>query len=397
MKIRTVKDFYRVIFQTRDFKRKLLEKILANYKIEKDEIKQLEKYVKNLEGIAQENGKFMLEYGADKTSYLNLDYEIDELYKDIAYLTSSETDFISYLAQHNCKFEEDVQAGLEFLLKPQLNTFISDRDGTVNNYCGRYNSSVQSIYNAIFLINYAKLVHKPVILTSAPLSNIGFLDINIMSPAYFVIAGSKGREFTWNGKEYKMRLDTKQQQKIEDLNKKLQKITQQPKYEIFALIGSGLQFKFGETTIARQDIYNSIPTNDSKEFLQKIKQLVRDIDPEKQYFSITDTGKDIEIVLNKDSNKAAEFTKGDGIEFISHKIGLNLENAHNLICGDTTSDLAMLEYAETVSENNYSIFVTQEEKLKLKVGRFASKNLFVNSPDALVTILYEYSKERSKN
>jgi len=396
MKIRSVKDFYRVIFLTRDFKRKLLEKILTNYKIEKDEISQLEKYLKVLEGISQENGKYVLEYGAGKKSYLNLDYEIDELYKDIEYLTSSENDFISYLAQHNYKFEEDIQAGLEFLLKPQLTTFISDRDGTVNNYCGRYNSSVQSIYNAVFLVNYAKLGHKPVILTSAPLSDIGFLDINIMPRVYFVIAGSKGREFTWNNKRYRMKLDADQQQKIDGLNKKLQEITRQSQYEIFALIGSGLQFKFGETTIARQDIYNSIPANDSIEFLQKIKQLVRDIDPAKQYFSVIDTGKDIEIVLHKNANKAAEFTKGDGIEFISHKIGLNLNNAHNLICGDTASDLAMLEYAETLSQNNYSIFVTQDETLKQKVGRFASKNLFVNTPDALVTILYEYSKERSK-
>ncbi|HCX72369.1 MAG TPA: trehalose 6-phosphate synthase [Candidatus Cloacimonas sp.] len=398
MRIKTIKDFYNFIFETRDFKRKLLRKKLNAEKIKKSEIKKLEKYVVKLLKIPLGAGNHVLEYAEGKKTNLDLFYEIDELIKDVIFLSETEKNFMDYLNKMNEDFENDVETGLEFISKSDITTFISDRDGTINNYCGRYNSSIQSIYNASYLIDIAKILEKPVILTSAPLQNTGFLDMNIMPPNFFVIAGSKGREFTWKNQFYKMHLDEQQQQKLNILNQKLQDLINKPYYEVFALIGSGLQFKFGETTIARQDVYNSIPQQDSQNFLQKVEEIVRNIDPKQEYFSIIDTGKDIEIILHKkDAGVSSEFSKGDGIEFISKKIGLNLTEADNLICGDTASDLAMLEYAEKVTPNNYSIFVTQDEKLKEKVGKFASKNLFVSSPDALVTILHKYALERSTN
>lgn len=73
---------------------------------------------------------------------------------------------------------------------------MSDRDGTVNNYCGRYLSSVQSVYNSVFLTRYAvKKVTNGTILTSAPMENMGLVDIATTSrEGVFIYAGSKGRE-----------------------------------------------------------------------------------------------------------------------------------------------------------------------------------------------------------
>ena len=51
-----------------------------------------------------------------------------------------------------------------------FHNLITDRDGTINNYCGRYKSSVQSAYNSIFLSRFATdCCQNSIILTAAPL------------------------------------------------------------------------------------------------------------------------------------------------------------------------------------------------------------------------------------
>ena len=53
--------------------------------------------------------------------------------------------------------------------KPFRN-LITDRDGTTNNYCDRYASSVQSAYNAAWLSNFSRhCVDNAVFITAAPL------------------------------------------------------------------------------------------------------------------------------------------------------------------------------------------------------------------------------------
>ncbi|MDY6915736.1 MAG: trehalose 6-phosphate synthase [Candidatus Cloacimonadota bacterium] len=394
MKVNNIQEFYDLMFKTRDIKREILKKYIQGKPISKSKIDSLKETTEILQQIPQENSKFVLKYAENKKVFINLDYEIGELEKDFYFLNSNMEDFLKYLEKLNHNFKQDIQKGKHFLANKNIDNFISDRDGTVNNYCGRYNSSIQSIYNAYFLISLAKLIKKPIILTSAPLENIGFLDINIMPENFYIIAGSKGREFTWNNQRYNMKIDSKMQQFLRKLNERLQSLVKEPQYEIFALIGSGLQFKFGQTTIARQDIYNSIPKQNSQAFLTKVTEIVREIDPDMKIFTIEDTGKDIEIILNKQDGKSfSEFDKGDGVKFISQQMKINLENSQNLICGDTSSDIAMVDYASKMHNYNYTIFVTQNRELKKNIEKINSKNLFVSSPDALVTILYEYSKK----
>lgn len=397
MKIKTIKQFYDLMFQTRDIRRKIVLDYLENLTISDDYTEELNEALSALKSIPREKKRYELEYQAGKTIYLDLDYEINELKKDIIFINQSQKEFFDYLDSLNSNFQTDLRRGLEFLDGTKFMNFISDRDGTVNNYCGRYNSSIQSVYNAIFLIEFAQTIKNAVILTSAPLENTGFLDVSLIPQQYFVFAGSKGREFTWKNKKYTLEIDEAKQIKLNILNKKLKELLSKPEYEIFSLIGSGLQFKFGQTTIARQDIYSSIPDDKSKKFMTKIKQLVREIDPEKKYFAIIDTNKDIEIVLKRDKGVAGfgkEFNKGDGTQFITNKLSVDLDKGENLICGDTASDLSIINYAQSRTKNNHTIFVTQKDELKEKVKKITGNCLFVNSPDALVSILYKFSNER---
>lgn len=62
--------------------------------------------------------------------------------------------------------------GVEFLGGEHCSfqNLITDRDGTINNYCGRYKSSIQSAYNSVFLSCFALFCCvNAAILTAAPL------------------------------------------------------------------------------------------------------------------------------------------------------------------------------------------------------------------------------------
>ena len=170
---------------------------------------------------------------------------------------------------------------------------------------------------------------------------------------------------------------------------------QDPRYELFSLIGSGLQFKFGQTTVARQDIYGSIPAKESEAFMNVIEELIRDIDPRGEYFRTEDTGKDIEIILTVEGESGLkDFDKGDGVSFLDGELGLGLARGGNLVCGDTSSDIPMVAAARVKSPQTSAIFVTSETAIKQAVRRICEHTHFVSEPDILVCLLNQLGKDR---
>ena len=181
------------------------------------------------------------------------------------------------------------------------------------------------------------------------------------------------------------------------MNQNIVNLTQQEQYNKFTLIGSGLQFKFGQTTIARQDISGAIPAEESLHLLGKIEQIIDEIDPEGQLFRIEDTGKDIEIMLTiSDQNKhVKDFDKGDGINFINKKLNLQFEHSNCLVCGDTHSDISMAKKLLSDDNTVFTIFVTQNQKLikELKIHFKPNKLKIVSNPDVLVSALWNVSQQ----
>ncbi len=396
--INTLKDFYSLMFLTRDIRMKLVKDYIKSFYIDKNLIDELKIALKMLEMLPrQTDGRYRLQLVKDKYIFLDLYYEINELKKDIFFLTHDEKDFLAFLSSMHHGFTQQLTKGKDFLSKIKIKTFVTDRDGTINNYCGRYLSSIQSVYNAVFLSRFAmNSVDNAIILTSAPLDNIGLKDVSIMPEGIFIYAGSKGREY-FDKKliRHVFPIEKEKQQMLAKLNERLKLLVRQPEYEIFSLIGSGLQFKFGQTTIARQDISGTIPENDSLKFLNIIKHIVSEIDPEGIFFRIEDTGKDIEIILTIDNNQQnqglKDFDKGDGIVFLDMDLGLNMSDGITLVCGDTLSDFPMIEVAINRSGATRAIFVTEDVFLKEKIiSLLGEKNVFfVNQSDILISILNE--------
>ncbi len=331
----------------------------------------------------------------DAEATVRLDYERRELERDIFFLEHSVHEFQEELARQNDNFASEVESTVHFLRNKPIRTFITDRDGTVNNYCGHYRSSHQPIYNGVFLATYARACpEQSVILTSAPLEPHGIIDLNAIPERTVSLAGSKGREYlSVDNRRGEMEIPQQQGEKLQQLNSRIADILDQTGYRRFAFIGSGVQYKFGQTTVARQDIHGTIAESDSREFLDRVRTLVRDVDPEGETFQIEDTGKDIEIMLTVEGTR--EFSKGDGVEFLVKELDLPLESGTTLVCGDTASDVPMIEKMAELAgaTNTATIFVTGDEKLKDRIRSTVKEHWFVSSPDILVTALYKIGLE----
>ncbi len=396
--INSLSEFYTLMLATREIRLNIVSNYLASGAADSSDIDFLQKAVAALNAIEETMDGRLLLIDEKRTIAIDLTYEENELQKDIIFLAEGEKALYDHFQTIHPTFTGQTDQYLPHLQANSFKNLITDRDGTVNNYCGRYLSSIQSVYNSVFLTRFAwECVENALLLTSAPLENGGMVDICTMPAGSFILAGSKGREY--RDKEnirgtYAINPD--QQKQINALTEQIAELIQKPEFEKFSYIGSGFQRKFGQITIARQDISNSIPVQESNEFLQLITLLVSDLDREKEIFRIEDTGLDIEIILtvNDPSNKeeAKDFDKGDGIDFLDDKLQMNLHEGPNLICGDTGSDIAMLKTSLKKTSETVGIFVTSDGAMQEKVQKVQPETVFLDEPDTLVVLLNELAK-----
>lgn len=399
--ITTLQHFYTLMSATGAVRRRLVRQVLDGAQFETKDISFLRKSLELLKAVPHQK-KFTISLTLDsqRTIEIDIEYETRELQKDLIYLQDGEDALREHFRSIHKDFDAEVDSGVAKWKNIHFRNLISDRDGTINNYCGRYLSSIQSVYNAVFLSRFAqKCCEHATILTSAPLAHGGLVDISTAPDNLFIYAGSKGREFRGtDGRWGNFPIDSKQQQMLDRLNGRISKLVAQPQYEKYTLIGSGFQKKFGQSTIARQDISGSVPEDESAEFLQTITNLVSELDPEQRFFRIEDTGKDIEVLLTvnqegQDSNGLRDFDKGDGVGFLNKALSLLVSDGPNLICGDTASDVPMLSFAKKENQiNTHCCFVTRDVSLAQKVQEVDPQALIVTEPDVLVTILSELTK-----
>ena len=227
-------------------------------------------------------------------------------------------------------------------------------------------------------------------MTSAPLADGGILDVSVNPPNTFIYAASKGREYlTLEGERKTYPIEQEKQSLLDRLNHELVLLTKDSRYEKFTLIGSGLQHKFGQTTIARQDISHSIPADESEAFMERLKKVVAGIDPYKDFFHIEDTGLDVEIILTienaKSNTGSRDFSKADGVHFLDQSLELDMNTGPHLVCGDTASDLPMVQAAMDKSTDTNAIFVTKSDDLAAKLKIMCPKSMILPQPDMLVT------------
>jgi len=237
---------------------------------------------------------------------------------------------------------------------PPFRNFVTDRDGTINNYCDRYASSVQSAYNAVWVMRFARYcVENAVIITAAPLggrpSAEGLMDLSVMQPHGVVTyTGSKGREYFDHATQRVVEVEPlgiHEHELVEELHRRLLALCSQDQRNTkFLGIGSGLQRKFGEVTMARNDPAGTVGDAESRRFMAEVRRVKDELDPDGTQLDLHDTGTDMELYPRVGGGRPS-FDKGNGIEGLDRSLRLDIARGPNLICGDTGSDVAMIKAA----------------------------------------------------
>jgi hypothetical protein len=388
--VRTLTEFYALMEETAIVRRRLVVDRLADRPPRPDDVASLERAHASLDTIEGRGHERRLLVGEHTPVDVDLTYEFVELEKDLAYLDLGEAAFLDHLARLHDVFDEPVGAIVDRLDGIALSCFLTDRDGTINNYCGRYRSSIQSAYNAVFLARFARrCCGTPIIITSAPLAHPGIVDVSVTPEGTLVLAASKGREFVdLEGRRHRQPIADEDQALLDRLDRRLEALVDRPANRRFGLIGSGLQQKFGQTTVARQDIAGSIDPAESEAFLEQVEQLVRELDPAGDRLVVEDTGLDVEVILTiGDGGDVRDFGKRDAVGLLERELGLDLAVGPHLVCGDTASDVPMVEGVRERTSATHTVFVTEDDELADRVGIASPGAIVVPEPDHLVSAL----------
>jgi hypothetical protein len=383
---------------------------------------------------------------ADSNTHVTvrLEYEKRELLRDIHFLNGGETALLEVL---RCQHEKmrSVNANSQWV-EPQLPSwsdsiesamvamraasatrhaqgqgnsppfcnFITDRDGTTNNYCDRYSSSVQSAYNAVWVSEFAqRCVENTILITAAPLggrpNSQGLLELCTMPNGFVTYAGSKGREYYDNTKNAIVEVEPTPlatAKLLDTLHGRLATLCMQPCNSKFLGIGSGLQYKCGELTMSHNDPARSVSPSESSRFKHEVQHLIHEFDPEGHVLNVHDTGTDIDVCLRA-ATASPLFTKSNGMIGLDQRLRLGVADGPNLICGDTPSDLPMVKAALhlmgqdasslavlfVISPEQYRTTPALASEIRTLCAESGAHCAFVPSPDILVAALAQFTKE----
>lgn len=112
----------------------------------------------------------------------------------------------------------------------------------------------------------------------------------------------------------------------------------------FGLVGSGFQRKVDRLTLGVQTVCNHVHPELSNKYQDHIRERMHRVDPDKKTLHFDpSTELEVEIVVHSDGTV---WNKANGVERLIKTVGETLEPPGRvLICGDTSSDLPMVEQA----------------------------------------------------
>ena len=278
----------------------------------------------------------------------------------------------------------------ESLCGRRFDRFITDRDGTVNGYCARYATAVQPAWAAHCLTRFVEgCCGRSVMLTAGPLRGPGIVDLSTMPSDAMVLAASKGREYRReDGDEGAQPLPEAGQAALERFTSAVTALHAEERYRIFAYVGSGLQVKHGMVAVGYQDTAATVPRELAAEYHRRLEEAIGESDPERTLLGVEDTGREMEVALREGTGGRHGFDKGDGIEWLDTALRLELAGRRVLICGDTSSDVPMVERAAALGARVTAIFAGGDKTVRERVGAQSEEAYFVESYEALLLGLY---------
>ncbi|CAG9539259.1 unnamed protein product [Cercopithifilaria johnstoni] len=407
IEVKTLEDFYTVMLQTRNVRRQIVEHVLKGIPMRSHFIISLKNALDSLKLSCKENTILNLRTSSEENiaDYASFDIrnELDEFEKDLCFLKFIESDnvynveqfvdtLLAYHPKSSAAFKEEVAEAVGLLYDADhFQYFFTDRDGTLKSYSCNYQASIQPAYAAVIQAQFARRCAQTcAIITTSPLIGVGVLDVSTMPEGYYYYGASAGREWFIDprNKFHDLSITVEQLQFLDKVYDTIQELLNTQEFKYFKFIGSGLQKHYGHLTIAYQDIYNSVPIEQSKALLKKINEIVNEIDGMRRELVVNEGSTDIKIYLK--NSDGITFNKGHGIALLVQHIRCKLSDGNILVCGDSESDLPMVEVCLGRNPHNvYTIWVTERQDLKEKVmslcSRYGNRNIaFVSCPEVLL-------------
>uniref|UniRef100_A0A0R3RPV4 alpha,alpha-trehalose-phosphate synthase (UDP-forming) n=1 Tax=Elaeophora elaphi TaxID=1147741 RepID=A0A0R3RPV4_9BILA len=408
IEVKTLEDFYTIMLQTRNVRRQIVERVLKGIPVRSHFAISLKNALDSLKRSCKANTTVVNlrttseESAVDYTSF-DIKNELDEFEKDLCFLKFIASDNVynveqfvdtlhAYHPKSSTAFKEEVAAAVGLLYDADhFQYFFTDRDGTLKSYSCSYQASIQPAYAAVIQAQFARRCAQTcAIITTSPLMSVGILDVSTMPEGYYYYGASAGREWFIDprNKFRDLNVTAEQLQLLDKVYDNMQELLNTQEYKYFKCIGSGLQKHYGHITIAYQDIHNSVPAEQSKALLKKINEIVDEIDGMRRTLVINEGSTDIKIFLK--NSDGIVFNKGHGIALMVENIRCKLSDGNILVCGDSESDLPMVEVCLGRNPRNvYTIWVTERQDLKAKVmslcKRYGNRNVaFVSCPEVLL-------------
>uniref|UniRef100_A0A915EJL1 Trehalose-6-phosphate phosphatase C-terminal domain-containing protein n=1 Tax=Ditylenchus dipsaci TaxID=166011 RepID=A0A915EJL1_9BILA len=247
---------------------------------------------------------------------------------------------------------------------------ITDWDGTMKDYCSQYATNLQPIYSAVSMARFAETFTRlTAVLTAGPLRGPGILDLTALpiddGPIMFSGSWEEG-------------IDA-----LERLNDEMKTLLESKEYSQFGMVGSGVQ---------------------RNRYQDQVRERVHRVDPCMQMLHFDpSTDLEVEVVVK---NNDVVWNKSHGVERVVHTVGDSLDPPGRvLICGDTSSDLPMVEIVTTSNPQGVmALFVGANESLQTRVKERVvdeSRCAFVSCPDvihaAMMRILQDFLQNHNSN
>ncbi|GMT14971.1 hypothetical protein PFISCL1PPCAC_6268, partial [Pristionchus fissidentatus] len=399
-KIETIDDFFSLMIRTRHIRRQIVERVLEGVPIRQHFCISLANARDSL--LSSTSSPNTLRVRAPKSTDIatfDIQNEISELERDLSFIEYVESDdpdnieqFVESLSKGMEFFEEQVDKATALLTKADhFYYFFTDRDGTLKSYSCAYSASIQPAYSGVIQAQFARRCAQTcAILTTAPMMNMGILDVGTIPEGYYYYGASGGREW-YVSPSIKFRdasIEALEQTMLDELFNGLSALVEEEEFHVFSWIGSGLQKHYGHLTIAHQDVHCSIAAEKGSKLKKKVEEIVRRIDVKGDKLVVVHSDRETKVMLK--TNAGQLFDKGNGLRMLCTNLNIDLKEGNILVCGDSSTDLPMLE--ECLARNStgvFTIWVTQDESLQEKVRalcrQFSNPNfVFVNSPEVLL-------------
>ncbi len=206
---------------------------------------------------------------------------------------------------------------------------------------------------------------------------------------WLTFGGSWGREWLLRGQRLvdESSFTDESRRALDELTVKLRMIFSDrsaPFYH-FQFVGSGFQRKVDRITLGIQNVSGDIAVDVQKAYLEMVKGILAHVDPQNSFFLWKAEKLDVEICLKVVEGEAATWDKAKGMELLLRHLGTDLSHGNCLICGDTASDLPMVEYALNLNPHTYAVFVNPSEEIKVVMRRLLKTDrcCFVSCPEVL--------------